>query len=238
MSNRKKRKPSIIGINAKRLIERKDLTQEQVAKSVKCNQQAIAHLETGVTKKPRFVKKLAEVLGTTYEELTTLEAEYSRKMPQLMRHISDCDSLDDLQVGEFIMIDKLSETAVKTAKKVSYAVEKKPGMYSSSWIQSSCAESTDILITTVIDRSMSTTLHLGDEVAIDLSQNEIQNGKVYAFIREDGRKEIRRLYLIGNKVRASSDNTTEPEYRHSEEFLEKDIEVIGRIIAYQGSGGL
>ena len=79
---------------------------------------------------------------------------------------------------------------------------------------------------------------LGDEALVDLGQNTIENGRVYAMLF-DGNITVRRLSRTKGKIIAYADNQIDQRFKFDQEYNENDsIMIIGLVVARVGIGGL
>ena len=239
----------MLGKRVKALRESKDWSQGELARRIggTVKQQNIQQLEDGLVRQPRYLHKLIEVLGTSYDELMNKPVRPFNP-PSIgqndkildIKPVILYDSLDELPRGDFVLVQKIDVSASAGEGFVNgdYPEEERPIAFRADWIKNSKAKSTNLRIITVKGESMLPTLFDGDDTLVDLEQSEIVNGLVYAFYH-DGSIKIKRLYRKGDRIVSHSDNDQDPRYKYDQEYSsDDDLKVIGRIVNRSGSGNL
>jgi len=195
------------------------------------------------------VTKLAEVLGLDRDALERGELNLVTEKKTLNgdnRHLSQFrpvlayDVPLDLPEGDFVMVRKLDVLASAGfgSDNNGLVMADKPIAFRADWIRKSKAKSTDLVVLDIDGDSMHPTLFDGDDVLIDLKQNQIVNGNVYAFV-VDGVVIVKRLSIKGNVVIAQSDNQSDPRFKYDSEYSDNEtFKVIGRVVNRSGSGNL
>ena len=195
------------------------------------------------------VTKLAEVLGLDRDSLERCELNLATEKKPLngdnghlsqLRPVLAYDVPLDLPEGDFVMVRKLDVLASAGfgSDNNGLVMEEKPIAFRADWIRKSKAKSTDLVVLDIDGDSMHPTLFDGDDVLIDLKQNQIANGNVYAFV-VDGVVIVKRLSMRGNVVIAQSDNQSDPRFKYGSEYSENEtFKVIGRVVNRSGSGNL
>ena len=198
---------------------------------------------------PKEVARVAQALGLDRDALENGELLLSINEKSLngnnghmhqLRPVLAYDALIDLPEGDFVMVRKLDVAASAGfgSDNNGLVMEDKPIAFRADWIRKSKAKSTDLVVLDVDGDSMHPTLFDGDDVLIDLKQNQIANGNVYAFV-VDGVVIVKRLSVRGSVVIAQSDNQSDPRFKYDSEYSENEtFKVIGRVVNRSGAGNL
>ena len=149
---------------------------------------------------------------------------------------------EDLPEGEFVLVPKLDVIAAtgEGYENDDWPTEEKQLAFRTDFISKSLAQSTHLVVFTAQGESMMPTIWDGDTVLVDLAQNTVANGKIYAFVHHKELR-IKRLYQRQDRLILHSDNDKDATYRYDEEIpvSEMDaVKIIGRIVNKSGSGGL
>lgn len=111
--------------------------------------------------------------------------------------------------------------------------------YTLRWFRDMGVRPEDVRIMGVRGDSMEPTLYASDRVAVNLADQVISSGRVYAFLLADEAR-IKRLFRMGDgRVRIVSDNPDKQ--RYPDEYIGQDalgFALIGRVIERKGTGGL
>lgn len=107
-----------------------------------------------------------------------------------------------------------------------------------SLLESLGVQQHQLAVMSTADESMTPTLAPGDTVLLDLTDNIIENGSVYAYVYR-GKAQIKRLYKMEDEIVVHSDNDSDPRYRYDEKIKDMNyMKVIGRALNRSGSWGL
>ncbi|KAA3639424.1 MAG: hypothetical protein DWP95_10280 [Proteobacteria bacterium] len=227
-----------------------DMTQTEVAKILSIDRQRFSNWLSRGSIPANSIFNVASILkcdpewlqfGTDKNPDNRIESEaetYSANKVLLWDHHSD------LPDGEFLMIKKLDvKAAAGDGFQNDWPTLKNELAFRVDWIKKSKAMSFNLLAITINGDSMHPTLMDGDTAIIDLSQNEIKNGQVYAFVNnETSDVQVKRLsYYRKNIISIHSDNDHDPRYMHDIHLADEEmdnIKIIGRIVHRSGSSGL
>lgn len=228
---------------------------------VKITQPAFHKVKNGQTKNPGYIVELAMALecnlrwlkfnkGTKCKKDTVIgiaeenNSSYSVEAIKAsqFRAVTLWGHPSDLPEDEFILINQLDIKAAAGNGHVNsdWPTTKRQMAFRSSWVKKSKAQSNELVLIEIIGDSMLPTLAHGDDALVDLSQTDIKNGQVYAFVL-DGEVKVKRLNKTIDKIQIESDNSADPRYRIPEEIPQShidDMHIIGRIVNRSGSGGL
>ncbi len=150
---------------------------------------------------------------------------------------------EDLPEGEFVLVPRLdihlSAGSGREQVEIEFA-EKTPIAFRADWIRKKHLKPNKIAAMTADGESMEDRIHDGDLLAIDTSQVEVLDGKVYA-LWYDGGERVKRLYRIpGGGLRIHSDNPDKN--KHPDIVLKpqelEHVRIIGRVVHIAGEGGL
>lgn len=230
--------------NVRILRERAGLTQAELAEKLGKGQTTIFKIENGQTLHPRFMDKLAQVLGVTRMELEfgTLSAvpqaentEASSHKPESNisnpGHYRTWSSNDPLPEDEFVYIPFKKEVVFRggdgSVEMEDYNDYKLPFARSSLY---RIGVSPDrAMCFTVEGDSMAPVLPPGATIGVNFDDTRIKDGEIYAF-RHDDLFRVKILYrLPGGQVKISSYNSAE----YQDEFASiEEIVIIGRVFTW------
>lgn len=206
----------IIGKRIKLLREQKGLTQGELAKRIGGNvkQQNIGQLEDGTVNQPRYLHKLLQVLGVTYDELMT-------KSNKNLALKNKTDSII------FPMYDQKFSMG-NGESDINQDVQIRHFETNMNWVKQNlkqCSHVDNVCIITGKGNSMSGTIEDGSAVFIDTGATSFAGDNIYALRASDDDLLIKRvLKLTTGSYLLVSDNEKYP----SEEC--KEIKIIGRVV--------
>lgn len=166
--------------------------------------------------------------------------ENARRAPTLQPILS-WEHEEDLPDGEFVLIPRLdihlSAGHGRDQVEIEFA-EKAPIAFRADWIRKKRLKPSKLAAMAAIGDSMEDRIHDGDLLAVDTSQTEVIDGKVYALWYEGGER-VKRLYRMpGGGLRIHSDNDSRyPDIVLPPADLEH-VRIIGRVVHIAGEGGL
>lgn len=147
---------------------------------------------------------------------------------------------DDLPQGEYVFIPRLDIhlSAGNGREQVEFEfVKKQPQAFRADWIRLEKLNPSKLACMKVDGDSMESLLFHGETVVIDISQNTVRDGKVYA-IWYDGGERVKRLWkLPGGGLRIKSDNANHPTIEVLPEHADS-VRILGRVVHKSGTGGL
>ena len=147
---------------------------------------------------------------------------------------------DDLPQGEYVFIPRLDIhlSAGNGREQVEFEfVKKQPQAFRADWIRLEKLNPSKLACMKVDGDSMESLLYHGETVVIDISQNTVRDGKVYA-IWYDGGERVKRLWkLPGGGLRIKSDNANHPTIEVTPEHADS-VRILGRVVHKSGTGGL
>lgn len=222
------------------------------------SQGKIRRLAAGLVKEPRdsSIEPIADFFGLSVHQIK--DEDYVRSyIANGMKPVKEAqgpaeavslanilpwEEINDLPRGQFVGVPELDVEGAAgkgrcngewptTTREVAYRVD---------YLQNSKAKTNKLVHLTVIGDSMLPTLGDGDSVLVDMGQTKIQNGKVYAFVRDHGVC-VKRLYVYEDKLIIESDNKALPEFKYPDELQGDEADgvcIIGRVVNRSGSGGL
>lgn len=158
-----------------------------------------------------------------------------------MRPVLTWEHKDDLPPGEFALVRRL---AVKLSAgnghehvEVLLDSDRQPQAFRADWIRKMGLKPASLACMEATGPSMEPRIQHGDGLVVDLSQTEVQDGRVYA-LWYDGGERVKRLYrLPGGGLRITSDNPGFAPIDLLPHQLEH-VRVIGRVVHVAGEGGL
>ncbi|MBS7782419.1 MULTISPECIES: XRE family transcriptional regulator [Providencia] len=210
------------------------LTQSELADTVGTTQQSIEQLESGKTKRPRFLPELAKALNCTVEWLITGQEKKSDiLLPESdWGGVEPWDSKTPLEADEVeVPFYKDIEFACGNGNCVDIDYNGFKLRFAKSTLRRIGAptDGSTIACFPASGDSMEPVIPNNAAVAIDTSNKKIIDGKVYA-IDQDGLKRLKMLYRKpGGKLIIRSYNREEYE---DEEADESSVIIIGRMFWY------
>lgn len=162
--------------------------------------------------------------------------------PMSLSNVLPWEEINDLPKDLFIGVPELDVEAAGGHGRINgeWPTKQKEIAYRVDYLRGSKAKTNNLVHIIIKGDSMLPTLGHGDSALVDMGQNQIQNGLVYAFVRDHGVC-VKRLYQVGGKLIIESDNKAQPEWKYPEELEGEDaaaICIIGRVVNRSGSGGL
>lgn len=157
-----------------------------------------------------------------------------------MQPIMSWEHEDDLPPGEFLMVPRLDVHLSAGPGREQVEIEftrAVPQAFRAEWIREMRLKPNKLAAMTADGESMEPAIFNGDSLLVDTSQNNVQDGKVYA-LWYDGGERVKRLFrLPGGGLRIQSDNP-----RHHTIELQPDqvehVRILGRVVHRSGRGGL
>ncbi len=210
------------------------LTQSELAEAVGTTQQSIEQLESGKTKRPRFLPELASVLQCSVNWLITGKEDRNDSLPPENEWggVKSWDSKTPLDSDEVeVPFYKDIEFACGNGSSVDIDYNGFKLRFAKSTLRRIGAptDGSTIVCFPANGDSMEPVIPNGAAVAIDTSNKKIIDGKVYA-INQDGLKRLKMLYRRpGGKLIIRSYNRDEYE---DEEADENSVIIIGRMFWY------
>ena len=153
-----------------------------------------------------------------------------------MQPVRSWSEIEDLPSSEYAMIPRLDvPLSAGNGSFVWQVDQKKPQAFRSEWLDRAVLKAKDLACMYASGDSMEPRICDTDSLLVDLSDTEIQDGKVYA-IRYGEEVRVKRLYKkLDSSILIRSDNSDiHPEITISDEELEH-FEVIGRIVWVGGA---
>jgi phage repressor protein C with HTH and peptisase S24 domain len=186
------------------------------------------------------VQKIAAALGATIQAIYG-DASPGDGVVKNHRPILTWEHQDELPPGEFALIRRLGVrlSAGKGSENIDVMIdhEHQPQAFRSDWIRKMGLKPSMLASLSADGHSMEPRIQHGDALVIDISQTQVQDGKVYA-LWYDGGERVKRLYrLPGGGLRIASDN---PSYTPIDLQPEHTahVRVLGRVVHVSGEGGL
>ncbi|GGP37553.1 transcriptional regulator [Shewanella algicola] len=220
--------------NLQEKLKASGLTQKELAERANISQVMVHKLISGKAKESSKLVAIANVLGTTAEELITgkvrAKAEANAEWAGPMETWDSNTPLSDDEVEiPFYMEVELA---------AGHGIVEMPHYYgpklrfAKSTLRKSNVDPTNAACVRVSGNSMEPVLPNGSTVGVDTSQTNVIDGKMYA-INHDGMLRIKTLYkLPGGGLRLRSFNLDEwPDERYEGDDL-KQITVIGKVFWY------
>lgn len=170
----------IIGKKIKQLREQKGLTQVQLAAQIGggVKQQNIAQLEDGSVRQPRYLNRLLEVLGTSYNEIMS-DKPIKAKVVNLKQK-KDTVIIEQLSavagMGAVVSIDANHDSQISTVEMSKQFLESQIGAYSNP---------SNLKLINAVGRSMEGMFNSGDTLVVDLGVNRFISESVYVFHWDD-----------------------------------------------------
>lgn len=210
------------------------LTQTELAETVGTTQQSIEQLESGKTKRPRFLPELAAALKCSVSWLVTGEEDKNDALPPENEWggIKSWDNKTPLDYDEVeVPFYKDIEFACGTGGSIDVDYNGFKLRFAKSTLRKIGAptDGSTIICFPASGDSMEPVIPDGSAIAIDVSNKKIIDGKVYA-IDQDGLKRLKMLYRKpGGKLIIRSYNREEYD---DEEADENSVMIIGRMFWY------
>lgn len=246
MSTEKKQKAkkTEYGTRVQKAMDYAGLKQEGLAMLLGIKQPSVYYILFNA-KESKHNSKIASGCGVSSDWLSDNTGDMldgASDYPKQMHPVILWDTPKDLPTDEFVTVDSLDVVGAAGSghSNSEWPTKGKPVAYRTDWIKNSKAISTRLMQMIVEGVSMEPFLMDEDSILVDLAQNEVINGKVFAFVR-DGAISIKRLYLRGDTLVLSSDNKSDPTFRYDEELIGEDINavnIIGRVVDRSGSSRL
>lgn len=188
----------------------------------------------------KLARKIEARLSKPTGALDLQETPNEETYVQTSKSVLLWDDVNDLPEGEFVLVDQIDAKAAcgDGYTNGDYPVHREPLAFRTDFIKRSKARSTQLKTIDASGDSMLPTICDGDCLLLDLTQNRVENGNVYAFVVE-GQLFVKRLYLHNGLIVAHSDNQQDPRYKYDEQYSEDTpVKIIGRVVHRGGSGGL
>ena len=199
-----------------RLLKDNDISQSQLADKIGCTRAAVNQwLRTGREPSPELLRKMAEILNTTPAYLLFGDEGTGHSIESEDGYI--LIPCIDVQASCGGGCNNDNPCLVKLVK------------VAQEWLRlhAPFANKRRLNIITAVGDSMIPTVHNGDMVILDTSQNTVRSDSMYAFIK-DGELFLKRLQRIGNGLRVISDNQLYPPFELNDSDLER-VKIIGRV---------
>lgn len=199
-----------------RLLKNNEMSQAELAEKIGCTRAAVNQwLRTGREPSPELLKKLAQALSTTPgyilfgEDGTTksIESEDGYILIPCIDVQASCGGGCNNDNPCLIKLVKVAQEWLR--------------------LHAPFANKKSLNIITAVGDSMAPTIHNGDMVILDTSQNSVRSDSMYAFVK-DGELFLKRLQRIGNGIRVISDNHLYPPFELTGFDLER-VKIIGRV---------
>ncbi|MEB5475510.1 XRE family transcriptional regulator [Acinetobacter pollinis] len=221
-----------IGENVRNLRRAHKLTQPKLAKAAKVSQSTISDLENGKKSvSAEILQQISKVLNTTIDNLVNGGDLLASKQNDVIKlPVSSLNEDYEIKFFETFSNTSSNEDTSQILSKNFTLVRVNKSMLNRNNIKNyNC-----ISINNIGD-SMSPKINDGDIAYIDISRNEVKDGKIF-LVRQGDLFRLRRVYQLPNKgLRLVSDNKEAyPEERFTSEQIEKDnIEIIGWVWSWQ-----
>lgn len=220
--------------NLQEKLKASGLTQKELAERANISQVMVHKLISGKAKESSKLVAIANVLGTTAEELITgkvrnkvdANAEWAGPMETWDSNTPLND--DEVEIPFYMEVELAAGHGAIEA--IHYHGPKL--RFAKSTLRKSNVDPTNAACVRVSGNSMEPVLPNGSTVGVDTSQTNVIDGKMYA-INHDGMLRIKTLYkLPGGGLRLRSFNLDEwPDERYEGDEL-KQITVIGKVFWY------
>lgn len=201
-----------LGDRIRKLRTEKGWSQEKVAEASGVSQGTIGQIETGTTRNPKHLPKIAKALDTTVEYLTE-----GLKVPSL-------------EVYAFIPRYKVKGAAGEGYENGDHLEIDGTHAFRRDWLKEKGLAPSHLAVIEVTGDSMNPEIKNGDVVLIDIADKELKNGEVYAIQSPDGTRIKRVIRLLDGRVSLSSDNPDRARYPdeiYSGEEVNR-LKIIGR----------
>jgi phage repressor protein C with HTH and peptisase S24 domain len=221
--------------NLQEKLKASGLTQKELAERANISQVMVHKLISGKAKESSKLVAIANVLGTTAEELITgkirarVEANAEWAGPMETWDSDTPLSEDEVEIPFYMEVELsagqgIAEMPHFNGPKLRFA---------KSTLRKSHVDQAHAACVRVSGNSMEPVLPSGSTVGVDTSQTNVIDGKMYA-INHDGMMRIKTLYkLPGGGLRLRSFNTDEwPDERYEGDSAIKQIKIIGKVFWY------
>jgi len=227
---------------AERIAKRRDelgMSQSALAKKTKVSQQAINKIETGQTRNPRHLDKLATALGVTPQWLlfgtnkahVSSAQQYESDVKDSSLEAREWESMDQDR-HEFIEVSVLNvEAAAGDGAMPEHEREVYALPFRRYTLRKMGVNARNARIVRVIGNSMAPVLRSGDVVGIDTANSSpIIDGDLYA-IRDGSLVRVKQLVARpdGGVIIKSFNNTDYPDEHLNRDEFEQRIHLIGRV---------
>ncbi|WP_350431756.1 helix-turn-helix transcriptional regulator [Shewanella sp. H8] len=220
--------------NLQEKLKASGLTQKELAERANISQVMVHKLISGKAKESSKLVAIANVLGTTAEELITgktrASVEANAEWAGPMETWDNKTTLSDDEVEIPFYMDVELAAGLGIPEMPHFHGPKL--RFAKSTLRKSNVDPTNAACVRVSGNSMEPVLPNGSTVGVDTSQTDVTDGKMYA-INHDGMLRIKTLYkLPGGGLRLRSFNLDEwPDERYETEDI-KHITVIGKVFWY------
>lgn len=235
------------GKTIRELRQAKGWTLEQLEDASGVAAGTISAIENRDSSRSQYFPQLARAFGVTVEELAhpDLKPENTRSVEEPRaaygtEPILAWEHPEDLPDGEFVMVPRLNVHLGAGPGKEQVEIDlvkDNPQAFRTEWIRLMRLKPAKLAAMRAAGDSMEPTIHDGDSLLVDTSQNQVVDGKVYA-LWYDGGERVKRLFrLPGGGLRIKSDNPAFDTIEvHPEEI--ENVRIIGRVVHRSGTGGL
>ncbi|WP_434927185.1 XRE family transcriptional regulator [Shewanella sp. HL-SH2] len=221
--------------NLQEKLKASGLTQKELAERSHISQVMVHKLISGKAKESSKLVAIANVLGTTAEELSTgkirsrVEANAEWAGPMETWDSNTPLSDDEVEIPFYMEVELAAGHGI--AEAIEFHGPKL--RFAKSTLRKSSVDPTRAACVRVNGNSMEPVLPNGSTVGVDTSQTNVIDGKMYA-INHDGMLRIKTLYkLPGGGLRLRSFNTDEwPDERYEGDAAIKQIKIIGKVFWY------
>jgi phage repressor protein C with HTH and peptisase S24 domain len=221
--------------NLQEKLKASGLTQKELAERANISQVMVHKLISGKAKESSKLVAIANVLGTTAEELITgkirsrVEANAEWAGPMETWDSSTPLGDDEVEIPFYMEVELAAGHGI--AEAIEFHGPKL--RFAKSTLRKSSVDPTRAACVRVNGNSMEPVLPNGSTVGVDTSQTNVIDGKMYA-INHDGMLRIKTLYkLPGGGLRLRSFNTDEwPDERYEGDAAIKQIKIIGKVFWY------
>ncbi|WP_434929904.1 XRE family transcriptional regulator [Shewanella sp. HL-SH5] len=220
--------------NLQEKLKASGLTQKELAERANISQVMVHKLISGKAKESSKLVAIANVLGTTAEELTTgkirgsVEANAEWAGPMETWDSKTPLSDDEVEIPFYMEVELAAGQGIAEAPH--YHGPKL--RFAKSTLRKSNVDPANAACVRVSGNSMEPVLPNGSTVGVDTSQTNVIDGKMYA-INHDGMLRIKTLYkLPGGGLRLRSFNLDEwPDERFDGDDM-KHITIVGKVFWY------
>lgn len=230
--------------NVKFLRERLGMTQAELGEKLGKGQTTIQKIEAGETLRPRFMNKMAEILGVDvytleYGDATQPSPSTTPLTPRRESNVRDFGKFrlwsknDPLPEDEYVHLPFYKEIRMKGGSG-SFEMEDYNGYtlpFAKATLYRYNVDTEHSFCCTLDGDSMEPVIPDGATIGISVGDDHIKDGKIYAF-EHDGLFRVKRLYLMpGGQVRINSFNQDDPAY--ADEFAPlEEIRIVGRVFTW------
>lgn len=238
-----------VAINLRQLMKAHGLSENALARHVEVPQPTVHRVLAGGVADPRdkTLRPLATWFGVSVEQLRTdlPEMEIPSKDGGLYRirpakaALMLRDREPDVAVIE--VVGRVTTEGNRPAVELAATGRHHP--YPADWFTQQNAAPVNVRVLSISGAAMTPTLFEGDQIAVNLADTRIHDGRVHLLISGGGEPElmVRRLFKTPDgKVRVVCDNPDASRYPDDlldAEDLEKVV-IVGRVIDRRGAGGL